>query len=64
MKPKAALATALRKVADKLDPREEERIGVPLAPVNIESLDGFESPKNLAPKTWGSGPGYDGSTYL
>ena len=60
MKAKAALAAALRKAADKMDPptKEKSKPGLILKPVDIDQLDGFERPGPLLPLPDYSGWGY------
>ncbi len=53
MKTRARFASALRKAADKIDPstkaKEDDKIGIVLKPVDINLLDGFESPRPAVP---------------
>ena len=51
MKAKAKLAAALRKAADKMDPKAKDaaKPGIHLKPVDIGQLDGFERPAPLVP---------------
>lgn len=49
MKAKQALAAALRKAADKIDPPDKAKRGISLIPADIGKLDGFDRTGPLIP---------------